>query len=219
MTVTTFLVSLSLGILSFKWKPNESPPADLFIFLAGVVWIVALCLFLVFTHHTYREMARARRLRNRLETGDDNDKTKGEIHPRGDWASRILIILSAAFGLLLLYLANIQQCAGIICLRPMILLVVVLVLLFAVWGGAYTFYQRIPDSGTAKTKETPPGAFGPAKRYIREGSSRHQRGWQQEESHVSERGGRVAPRAPKGSIPRTPLADRLRQRVTEEGKG
>jgi hypothetical protein len=66
-----------------------------------------------------------------------------------------------------------------------------------------------------RNNATPPTAFGPSKKYVREGSSRHQRGWQ-EEPPVLERGARVAPRAPKGSIPRTPLAERLRQRLAEE---
>jgi uncharacterized integral membrane protein len=157
MTVTTFLVSLSVGILSFKWDPNDGPPADLFINLSGGVWIVALCLFLIFTHHTYRQMAHARRLRNRLETGDEYDKTKRAIHPRkNDWASWILIILSAVFGLLLLCLAlaNIQQGTDAMCLPLRVLVVPILVLLVALLAGAYTICQTIPDDGTAKAKET-----------------------------------------------------------------
>ncbi len=69
-----------------------------------------------------------------------------------------------------------------------------------------------------RSKATPPAAFGPARKYVRQGSSHHSQGWQ-EEPLVAARGGHHAPRSPKGSIPRTPLAERLRQRVAEEGKG
>jgi hypothetical protein len=66
-------------------------------------------------------------------------------------------------------------------------------------------------------KGMPPTTFGPAKKYAREGSSHHKHGWQ-EEPPAAESGAHVAPRAAKGSIPRTPLADRLRQRAAEEEK-
>jgi hypothetical protein len=72
------------------------------------------------------------------------------------------------------------------------------------------------DSG--QNKGIPSTTFGPARKYAREGSSHHRPGWQ-EESPVVEGGAHIAPRAPKGSIPRTPVADRLRQRVAEQGKG
>jgi hypothetical protein len=72
------------------------------------------------------------------------------------------------------------------------------------------------DSG--QNKGTPSTIFGPAKKYAREGASHHPSGWQ-EESPAVEKGAQIAPRAPKGSIPRTPVADRLRQRVAEQGKG
>jgi hypothetical protein len=69
-----------------------------------------------------------------------------------------------------------------------------------------------------RSKATPPAAFGPARKYVRQGSSHHRHGWQ-EEPLAAAVGAHRAPRAPKGSIPRTPLAERLRQRVAEEGKG
>jgi hypothetical protein len=72
------------------------------------------------------------------------------------------------------------------------------------------------DSG--QNKGEPSTTFGPAKKYAREGASHHRSGWQ-EESPLVEKGAHTAPRAPKGSIPRTTVADRLRQRLAEQGKG
>jgi hypothetical protein len=68
------------------------------------------------------------------------------------------------------------------------------------------------DSG--QNKGTPRVDFGPARKYARNGASRHTRGWQ--ENHPAAAAGEpTAPRAPHGSISRTPLAERLRRRVEE----
>lgn len=103
MTVTTFLVSLSLGILSFKWEP--SAPANVeFIALSGVIWMVAVLLFLVFTRLTYQEMERARLKRKELPDGSAADGN-GSFHPRQDVASWIVVILTLLYGMVLAYLA------------------------------------------------------------------------------------------------------------------
>jgi hypothetical protein len=63
-----------------------------------------------------------------------------------------------------------------------------------------------------------PASFGPAAKYARHGSSSHKSGWQetppkeQPEVIPGERRPRVAS---EGAVPRTPLAERLRQRVAE----
>jgi hypothetical protein len=70
-----------------------------------------------------------------------------------------------------------------------------------------------PNQKTA----TPPTTFGPAREYAREGSSHHVSGWQ-EAAQPAAAAERRAPRAQKGAIPRTPLAERLKQRVAEQEK-
>jgi len=68
------------------------------------------------------------------------------------------------------------------------------------------------DSG--QNKGAPRVDFGPARKYVRNGTGRHPRVWQ--ENHPAVVAGQpTAPRAPHGSIPRTPLAERLRRRVEE----
>ena len=104
MTTTTFLASLSVGILSFKWNPPAKFDVT-FSNLAGGIWIAALCLFLAFSHYTYREMERARRRRRALPEGAQTEADKS-LHPRQDMASWLMILLTAAFGLLLLSLSD-----------------------------------------------------------------------------------------------------------------
>lgn len=162
MTVTTFLVSLSIGILSFKWEPAKGRPDLKFIDLAAGVWVAALFLFLIFTHYTYREMANARRLRRLLPSGDERpsaDKKRRPIHARQDSASWILIILTGIFALLLLRVANIRfakpvwPTLSIQSLSHFISMYVpALVMLAALWGAVYTALQNIPDDGTQRNR-------------------------------------------------------------------
>ncbi len=160
MTVTTFLVSLSIGILSFKWEPTKGQPNLKFIDLAAGVWVAALFLFLIFTHHTYREMANARRLRRLLPSGDNKPSSRKKRHPihtRQDSASWILIILTAVFALLLLRLANIRfakptwpalsvHSAG----HFISIYIPAMVLSAGLWAAIYTAFQEIPDDGTPR---------------------------------------------------------------------
>jgi hypothetical protein len=94
MTVTTFLVGLSLGIISFKWENLKLPPAAMFVGLSTLIWISAVALFIAFTWLTYHEMARARKL-DLSDTVVDHRKT---LYPRRDPASWVLIIVTLVFG-------------------------------------------------------------------------------------------------------------------------
>ena len=105
MTTTTFLVGVSLGILSFRWPAPGRPPIS-FIALSGVVWIVAVLLFLVFTRLTYQEMERARRKRNRLPDGISAPREQS-YRPAADAASWIVGLITILYGALLFYLGNI----------------------------------------------------------------------------------------------------------------
>lgn len=105
MTTTTFLVGVSLGILSFRW-PATAHPRIPFIALSGIVWMLAVALFLVFTRLTYREMESARRKRNLLPDGI-SDVQPDAYHPRQDPASWIVAFLTLFYGWLLLYLGNV----------------------------------------------------------------------------------------------------------------
>lgn len=71
------------------------------------------------------------------------------------------------------------------------------------------------------SKPTSRTHFGSAKKYPRQGSSHHKRGWQ--ETPPSPPAGskaHLAPVAPKDRITRTPIAERLRQLVdAQEKKG
>ena len=140
MTTTTFLVSLSIGILSFKWNPPAKPELT-FLNLAGGVWIAALCLFLAFTRYTYAEMERARVRRRSLPEGEKPEPDK-PLHPRQDMASWIMMVVTAAFGLLLLSLAAdpgsrrpLLSCANIV---PW------LVIFSALLGTLVTLFGKIP---------------------------------------------------------------------------
>jgi hypothetical protein len=145
MTTTTALVSLSIGILSFKLNPPAKPEPT-FVNLAGGVWIAALCLFLVFTRYTYGEMERARLRRRALPEGAKPEPGK-PLHPREDMASWIMIVVTAAFGLLLLSLSD----GGSICpLRSRAHSVPWLVIFFALLGALVTLCGKIPAGSTAK---------------------------------------------------------------------
>ncbi|MGH7938559.1 MAG: hypothetical protein ACRD5Z_02205, partial [Bryobacteraceae bacterium] len=112
VTVATFLVPVSLGILAFSWKPPQHPPL-IFVALSGVMWSIAVILFLSFTRQTYGEMERAREKRTRMpdRAGDSQGEGK-QIHPRRDIASWVLALLTIAFGLLLLNVGGISLAAS-----------------------------------------------------------------------------------------------------------
>jgi hypothetical protein len=101
MTTTTVLVSLSIGILSFKWDPAAQPP-QIFVDFAGLVWTAALFLFVLFTHYTYREMQNAREHRNRLPALQGETAFKKQFHPRQDVASWLLLGLTLIYAIFLL---------------------------------------------------------------------------------------------------------------------
>lgn len=89
MTVATLLVPVSLGILAFNWKPPLQHPPLIFVALSGVMWSIAVILFLSFTRQTYAEMERAREKRTRMPDRAGNSQGEGkQIHPRQDIASR-----------------------------------------------------------------------------------------------------------------------------------
>ncbi len=142
MTTTTVLVSLSIGILSFKWNP-PAKPALTFLNLAGGVWIVALCLFLAFTRYTYAEMERARVRRRGLPEGATPEPDK-PLHPRQDMASWIVIVATVAFGLLLLSLSNGRS------IFPLHFIVPWVVIFSALLGALVTLLGKIPGGSTAK---------------------------------------------------------------------
>ena len=145
MTTTTFLVSLSIGILSFKWNPPARPEPT-FLNLAGGVWIGALCLFLAFTRYTYGEMERARLRRRALPEGANAEPDK-PLHPRQDVASWIMILVTIAFGLLLLSLSA----EGLICpLSSGANIVPWLVIFLALLSAFVTLCQKISGGSTAK---------------------------------------------------------------------
>jgi succinate dehydrogenase hydrophobic anchor subunit len=145
MTTTTFLVSLSIGILSFKWNPPAKPEVT-FSNLAGGVWIAALCLFLTFTRYTYGEMERARLRRRALPEGAKTEADKS-LHPRQDMASWLMIVVTGVFGLLLLSLSGggsispLYSCANIV---PW------LVIASALIGALVTLFGKVPGGSAAK---------------------------------------------------------------------
>jgi hypothetical protein len=106
MTTTTFLVGVSLGILSFRWPAAAHPPIS-FVALSGIVWIIAVSLFLVFTRLTYQEMESARLKRNLLPDGVSGKRDKPYTSYE-DWASWIVGCLSLFYGLLLYYLGDVR---------------------------------------------------------------------------------------------------------------
>ena len=144
MTTMTFLASLSIGILSFKWNPPTKPELT-FLNLAGGVWVAAFCLFLVFTRYTYGEMERARLRRRALPEGAKTEPDK-PLHPRQDMASWLMVVVTAAFGLLLLSLSDGES------IRPCIFcanIVPWLVIAFALFGTLVTLFGKVPGGSAA----------------------------------------------------------------------
>jgi hypothetical protein len=107
MTITTFLIPVSLGILGFKWNPSARPDIT-FIALSGVVWSSAVILFLVFTRLTFCEMERARLKRNELPGSAAENRSASAFHPRKDAASWILICVSICYAVVLICLSNVR---------------------------------------------------------------------------------------------------------------
>jgi hypothetical protein len=145
MMTTTFLASLSIGILSFKWDPPAKPELT-FLNLTGGLWIAALGLFLTFTRYTYSEMERARLRRQALPEGTKPEPGK-PLHPRQDLASWIMIVVTAAFGLLLLSLSDGESICPL-CARSKI--APWLVIFLALLGALVTLFGKLPGGSTAK---------------------------------------------------------------------
>jgi hypothetical protein len=145
MTTTTLLVSLSIGILSFKWNPPAKPELT-FLNLTGGIWIVAICLFLAFTRYTFVEMERARVRSLALPEGEKPEPDR-PLHPRQDMASWIMIVVTAAFGLLLLSLSD----GGSICPQYSCSNIVPwLVILSALLGALVTRLGKISGGSAPK---------------------------------------------------------------------
>ena len=85
MTVTTFFITLSTGMLGFKWGTH------LFVILAMVVWLVAIGLFITFTIPEIREL---RHRRPHLSTLTGKPQETGIIW---DWGSFAMLILTLGF--------------------------------------------------------------------------------------------------------------------------
>ncbi|MGI9087482.1 MAG: hypothetical protein ACR2HH_07060 [Chthoniobacterales bacterium] len=106
MTVTTFLIPVSLGVLAFKWTPPTHPPIN-FLALSDVVWMAAVFLFVLFTRLTYEEMERARRRRMQLREGVATGEGSS-FHPCQDHASYVLAFLTIAYGVLSMRLGDLR---------------------------------------------------------------------------------------------------------------
>jgi hypothetical protein len=106
MSVSTFLIPVSLGVASFRWQPPAPPPISL-LALSGVVWCSAVVLFVLFTRLTYQEMESARKKREKLADGVSvaNGST---LHPRSDIASYLLALLTIAYGALMIHLSHVE---------------------------------------------------------------------------------------------------------------
>jgi hypothetical protein len=106
MSVSTFLIPVSLGVASFRWQPPAPPPISL-LALSGVVWCSAVVLFVLFTRLTYQEMESARKKREKLADGVSaaNGST---LHPRSDIASYLLALLTITYGALMIHLGNVE---------------------------------------------------------------------------------------------------------------
>ena len=104
MGVTPFLITLSTGILAFKWEPKNGllpGPADPFVFLAFAVWILACFLFFVFTHRTSKQEQNASSHRAHLEVQPPKSAGKAIKYWAGDFASWAMVALMFGFGILL----------------------------------------------------------------------------------------------------------------------
>ena len=90
MTVTTFLISLSAAILTFRVGSPE------FMRLSIAVWLVAVAFFVLFTIPEWRALDRAEENRTIIRGGSYQKKTwRGRW--KDDWGLHALIVLSALF--------------------------------------------------------------------------------------------------------------------------
>ena len=106
MSVSTFLIPVSLGVASFRWQPPAPPPIS-FLALSGVVWCSAVLLFVLFTRLTYQEMESARKKREKLPDGVSAGNGS-PFHPRSDIASYLLALLTIAYGALMIHLSHVE---------------------------------------------------------------------------------------------------------------
>jgi hypothetical protein len=94
MSVTTFLIGLSVSIISFGWNYWDNQPRRSSVFIAAVLWSIAVALFAVFTRLTLRMERRAAEHRTKLPVSKDD--LPGT--PRGkDPASWAVTAISAGF--------------------------------------------------------------------------------------------------------------------------
>jgi hypothetical protein len=101
MGVTTFLISLSIGILAFNWQYWAPRPRPTFIYISIVIWLLAAFLFAEFTARTYKAAKREVKHRRRLSVGD-TDPHKEPV--AFDSACLAMLLLTIAFGIFVSYL-------------------------------------------------------------------------------------------------------------------
>lgn len=92
MTVSTFLIGLAAGIVSFKWDQGEV----IFLYMSLVVWIAAVVIFWVFSELEHEAVQRQACLSRQIQP----KRTKpapGRAKDGGRW---IMLLLTIAFGCL-----------------------------------------------------------------------------------------------------------------------
>ena len=104
MGVTPFLITLTVGILAFKWDPQVGllpGPGAPFVYLSFTVWVLACFLFFVFTHRTSKQEQNANSHRLYLEVQPPKPLPKTKKYWAGDFPSWAMVALMFGFGILM----------------------------------------------------------------------------------------------------------------------
>ena len=104
MGVTPFLITLTVGILAFKWEPQIGllpGPGAPFVYLSFTVWVLACFLFFVFTHRTSKQEQNASSHRLYLEVQPPKPVPKSKKYWAGDFPSWAMVALMFGFGVLM----------------------------------------------------------------------------------------------------------------------
>jgi hypothetical protein len=109
MSVTTFLIGLSVTVISFGWNYWEEKPRVSSVQTAALLWLVAVGIFTVFTRLTFQMTRRAAHHRASLPV--DDKKSQSDVSSK-DPASWAVGVISLCFARLIWWTKDLAWAGG-----------------------------------------------------------------------------------------------------------
>jgi magnesium-transporting ATPase (P-type) len=122
MTVTTFLLGLSVSIVTFGWQYWDEKPRGSSVETAAALWLLAVSLFTVFTRLSLQMGVRATKHRRELKIENEKPVPDGQAPPQ-DAASWTIAAISLGFAQLLWWTKDLYWALGFLVLLVVLVLI------------------------------------------------------------------------------------------------